>query len=146
MRAMSGRQFTHDVRIAAFRAQVHKGPDCWEWTAGVNNSGYGQFSVYQRHVQAHRFSYELDNGPIPPGMEIRHTCDNRICVRPEHLLVGTRGDNMKDMYSRGRRLLPTHCPKGHAYTEANTMHRKRQRVCKQCMADYQRRYRATGRR
>lgn len=85
------------------------GPDsCWPWTGAVADTGYGKFQAgtgraATKIVRAPRLSWELTNGrEIPLGMEIRHKCDNRICVNPGHLEPGTRGENMKDMYSRGR--------------------------------------------
>jgi hypothetical protein len=81
------------------------GPDeCWEWQAGKSH-GYGAFGIGGRsggHTTAHRFSYELANGPVPEGMFVCHHCDNPPCVNPAHLYAGTSKDNVRDMVTRGR--------------------------------------------
>src|SRR4051794_32506507 len=80
---------------------------CWEWTAGVFKSGgYGQFNMRvagkRQPYRAHRISYELAHGPIPSDLCVLHECDNRVCVNPAHLFLGTRGDNCDDMHAKGR--------------------------------------------
>ena len=89
-----------------FWAKVDKSGDCWLWTAGTMPRGYGMFTPHGRGSQtyAHRFSYELVNGPVPEGMVVRHTCDVRNCVNPSHLDVGTQADNLRDMKERGRSI------------------------------------------
>lgn len=76
---------------------------CWIWTA-ANNGSYGILSVpgSKEKVRAHGYSWELHNGPIPDGLWVLHQCDNRICVRPTHLFLGTHQDNMNDMVAKGR--------------------------------------------
>lgn len=86
-----------------FWGQVVKTAECWLW-AGAMNKGYGQIVVGRQSFRAHRIAWEMENGPIPEGAMIRHTCDNAACVRPDHLLPGTNTDNMRDMVERGRSL------------------------------------------
>lgn len=88
-----------------FWPKVQKGEGCWEWIGSRNAAGYGKMTVGGRgagHVRAHRVSWELANGPVPEGLWVLHTCDNPPCVRPDHLWLGTRLDNMRDCASKGR--------------------------------------------
>lgn len=88
-----------------FWSKVDKSGDCWEWTASRINTGYGRFVLSGKIQMAHRVSYELMVGPIPKGKCVLHHCDNPPCVRPDHLWVGSRSDNMLDMYKKGRRVM-----------------------------------------
>src|SRR5690606_6771721 len=67
-----------------FWAKVEKTADCWVWTA-ASTSGYGVFRLDSRNYQAHRLSFAWQNGAIPDGAEVDHTCFNRSCVNPAHL-------------------------------------------------------------
>jgi hypothetical protein len=75
---------------------------CWPWLAAGKGNGYGSFNAGDQFRTAHSMAYELMVGPIPDGMEVCHSCDNRYCINPDHLFVGTRGDNMQDMKHKGR--------------------------------------------
>lgn len=136
---------------------------CWNWTGSVNNYGYGFWRGKRgtKMVLVHRFSWEKSNGDIPEGLCVLHQCDNRRCVNPDHLFLGTRRDNMLDMIAKGRHwrnnsvvrsayisnqenarhapvrpndrnAIKTHCPRGHPYDEANTYHHMGRRHCKAC--------------
>lgn len=85
-----------------FWRSVDRSGDCWLWTAGLWPNGYGRISVNGRSVGSHRVAYELANGPIPLGSVVCHTCDRRNCVRPDHLFLGSIGDNNRDMWAKGR--------------------------------------------
>ncbi len=77
---------------------------CWSWIAARIPEGYGSFRLPGRHqVGAHRVSWMLHNR-LEEASElcVLHRCDNRTCVRPEHLFLGTKGDNIRDAKSKGR--------------------------------------------
>jgi hypothetical protein len=78
---------------------------CWIWTGSHASNGYGRVLLCKGGVSAHRVSYELNVGPIPPGLRVLHKCDTRSCVNPDHLFLGTTQDNATDMArkDRGRR-------------------------------------------
>ncbi len=80
-----------------------RGDGCWEWIAARNDDGYGHFRTTQaRYANAHRFSYGLHFGAIPAGMCVMHACDNRGCVNPLHLKLGSHLDNMRDCAAKKR--------------------------------------------
>jgi hypothetical protein len=81
---------------------VRKHESCWEWIGAVGRNGYGRFWDGKRLALVHRFAFELHFGEIPPSKFICHHCDNRRCVRPDHLFVGTAKDNREDMLRKGR--------------------------------------------
>lgn len=82
------------------------GPDaCWPWAGSKDNHGYGQIKLLgraHRPTRTHRLAWALKHGPIPLGSHVLHSCDNRACGNPSHLLLGTHTQNMADMKVKGR--------------------------------------------
>jgi hypothetical protein len=75
---------------------------CWEWMGCRVHNGYGQVRIGGKNMLAHRAMYEKEHGPIPDGLWVLHKCDNRPCINPDHLFLGTRQDNVNDMLQKGR--------------------------------------------
>ena len=76
--------------------------ECWEWVGSLQGSGYGQIWREDRLVSVHRVSWELHFGSVPNGLLVLHKCDNRSCVRPDHLFLGTNLDNQQDCKAKDR--------------------------------------------
>lgn len=94
-----------DVKRFGTKYAVNEETDCWEWQAGIGTQGYGRFKIQQpepRTVYAHRVSFVMHAGAIPEGSLVLHKCDNRRCVNPAHLFLGSQLDNMQDMAKKGR--------------------------------------------
>ena len=89
--------------VDRFISGIDKTDNCWNWNRSVDTCGYGMFYCDGKQINSHRFSYLYFNGDIPDGLVVRHICDNTRCVNPEHLVLGTNSDNLKDSYARRRR-------------------------------------------
>lgn len=89
-----------------FWNKVSKTPGCWIWKGSSRGAGYGCIHVNGIVVDTHRLSWEMHYGEIPEGLCVCHICDNRLCVRPDHLFLGTHQDNSDDAKNKGRTYHP----------------------------------------
>jgi hypothetical protein len=134
----------------------HARDGCFRWTGQLSDTGYGVIGsggasgVGGRNLYVHRVAYELVWGPIPPGLEIDHTCHtaacgrtgrdcpHRRCINPLHLVaVPHRENSIRDgTTNSGRNVMKTHCPAGHPYDEVNTRYERNRHglLCRKCRA------------
>lgn len=93
---------------ARFWTYVAKTEDgCWTWRGSLATGGYGSFGVRYKTYRSNRFAWFIHSGEWPGDKCVLHRCDNRACVRPDHLFLGTRNDNMQDMIRKGRAIHPS---------------------------------------
>jgi len=92
---------------------------CWLWTGGTDSNGYGKIMLNYKVLGAHRVSWEVHHGPIPPGLYVCHKCDVPGCVNPDHLFLGTHRENMRDKMAKGRANTPFGSPHANAKLNEN---------------------------
>lgn len=128
-----------------FWRYVEKTDGCWNWTGYLNATGYGRLNI-RRGVDrlAHRVSLAIHRGLDLEGWQygdlvVDHTCRNRACVNPDHLRIVTQKTNALEnsVGVAAMNAVKTHCPKGHAYDDANTVwvrsHGNPSRQCRACI-------------
>ena len=139
---IAGEKFSLEGVGPRFWSKVKQTDGCWLWLGAKSPDGYGMLNVRDhRGTNAHRIAYALKVGDIPSGFSVLHSCDNRLCVRPDHLFLGTQLDNVKDMAKKGRdrkamgdrnasRLYPEKRPRGerHAYRLHPGLHARGERA------------------
>lgn len=138
-------------RLALLMSKTKPTGACLFWTgAFIQNYNYklGITSYKSKHWLAHRLSFYLTTGIHPGKKFVMHSCDNGLCINPEHLSLGTAKDNMQDMVRKNRHsgAKITHCPHGHEYTKENTLIWKsrktsKTRACRECKRLASQRYR-----
>jgi hypothetical protein len=88
-------------KLRANRLKLSSG--CWVWTGNWwKQTGYGLFWLKGKRIGAHRITWVAYRGDIPKGLSVLHKCDNRICIRPSHLFLGTQLENIQDCCRKGR--------------------------------------------
>ena len=91
--------------IVRFKGKYQEQPNgCYEWQAALNERGYGLFRIDGVTKKAHRIAYTIFKGEIPEGLLVCHSCDNKKCVNPAHLWLGTDKDNMTDKVAKNRQI------------------------------------------
>lgn len=100
-----------------FEDKFTKSEGCWEWQASKTQGGYGHLKFEGRMQLAHRVAYQLYVGEIPDGVYVCHHCDNRKCVNPAHLFLGTQADNIRDCWDKGRGVFPENAGEKHGQSK-----------------------------
>ena len=98
-------KFAHNRKLPAkerILARTRRVGACLEYTGDINSNGYGRVVVAGKRSLAHRWSYETFVGCIPLGLQVNHSCDNRLCIEPKHLWAGTQSENLLDASRKGR--------------------------------------------
>jgi len=132
-----------DQRRFWAKVQLPDARGCMVWAASSRGQGYGQFWLGGAPHYAHRVSWTLANGEIPPGKVLDHLCRNRACVNPLHLeVVDQQTNTLRGESFAAKNAKRTHCPRGHEYTDENTYHNppnkshpNGQRVCRACQRE-----------
>lgn len=97
------RNTIHDtMKVIRSRCEINEETECFEWQGYLTHKRYGRIRYDTKWTEVHRATWQYHNGPIPDGMHVLHTCDNRKCCVPAHLYLGTNDQNIKDKMVRDR--------------------------------------------
>lgn len=110
-----------DCAIKKFWSRVARTNTCWLWEGAKNTLGYGYCRIGEHIIRVHRLAFFLSNGFIDDNLFVCHRCDNRACVNPDHLFLGTSRDNVRDMIAKGRQVWPQSKFTGVALEELRTL-------------------------
>jgi hypothetical protein len=128
------------------KVYIEEDEDCWLWFAAITSSGYGAFSYSKgKLISAHKVSWAIhkNNDTLSPrNLQIMHLCDNKVCVNPQHLAMGTARQNNLDAFKRGlntpinkivgRPSKNPYCKHGHERSKENTIIKDGYKLCKPC--------------
>lgn len=129
------------------QVKVASDQECWVWQKCKSPSGYGVFRLQGKNIPAHRFSWEIANGPMPQELVTDHLCRNHSCVNPAHLEAVTNRENvLRGVAPAALHAKKDHCPQGHSYSGGNLLVVQakaggQQRYCRACDAEKHRQQR-----
>ena len=125
--------YQRSMRLSSVDYVVDDSSGCWVWQRLVTRGGYGRMRHGGQMQNAHRIYYERLRGAKPAGKQLDHLCRSPRCVNPDHLEPVTPQENaLRGDTIAARRRAQTHCIRGHEFTDANTIHRGRNRACREC--------------